>query len=157
LKPLGINLTVKGVPAANVFAGWTSTPADTPCNTTHGNFDVVEFAWVASPDPGANATLYQTKFIPDKGDHAGQNYIRVSKPEVDDAMNTVLTTVDITKIKDAMDTFQKIYTDPAQAFPEIPLYNWTTVMLKNPKLHNIANNGTSSEQIWNLEDWWRDQ
>jgi peptide/nickel transport system substrate-binding protein len=157
LKPLGINLTVKGVPAANVFAGWTATPADTPCNTTHGNFDVVEFAWVATPDPGSNATLYQSKFIPDQGDHAGQNYIRVSNPDVDAAMSTVLGTVDVTKIKDAMDTFQKIYTDPAQAFPEIPLYNWTTVMLKNPKLHNVSNNGTASEQIWNLEDWWRDQ
>jgi len=29
-------------------------------------------------------------------------------------------------------------------------------MLKAPKMHNIANNGSSSVQTWNIEDWWRD-
>jgi hypothetical protein len=55
-----------------------------------------------------------------------------------------------------MSTIQKLYADPANAFPEIALYNWTTVMLKSPKLHNVANNGSASVQTWNLEDWWRD-
>ena len=55
-----------------------------------------------------------------------------------------------------MSTIQKLYVDPANAFPEIALYNWTTVMLKSPKLHNVANNGSASVQTWNIEDWWRD-
>jgi peptide/nickel transport system substrate-binding protein len=156
LQPLGIKLTVKGVPAANVFAGWTSTPADTPCNTTHGNFDVAEFAWVATPDPGSNAFLYHSKYNPDLGDHSGQNYIRVNNPSVDKDMDTIVSSVSIDDIKAAMSDFQKIYTDPAQSFPEIALYNWTTVMLKSPKMHNIANNGSASVQTWNIEDWWRD-
>lgn len=157
LKPLGINLTVKGVPAANVFAGWSQTPADTPCNTTHGNFDVVEFAWVGTPDPGSIVLLYRSDFDPSKGDHSGQNYIRVNNPDLDAALNTLQTTVDLTKIQEAMKTFQTFYVDPANAFPEIALYNWTTVMLKSPKLHNVANNGSASVQTWNLEDWWRDK
>jgi peptide/nickel transport system substrate-binding protein len=156
LQPLGIKINAKGVPPANVFAGWTATPADTPCNTTHGNFDVAEFAWVGTPDPGSNAFLYHSKYDPDTGDHAGQNYIRVHNPTVDQAMDTILTSVDLDKDKQAMSDFQKIYTDPAQAFPEVALYNWTTVMLKSAKMHNIANNGTSSVQTWNIEDWWRD-
>jgi peptide/nickel transport system substrate-binding protein len=155
LQPLGIKLTVKGVPAANVFAGWTATAADTPCNTTHGNFDVVEFAWVGTPDPGSNYFLYHSKFIPDTGDHAGQNYIRVNNPAVDKSMDTIVSTVDLPSIKTAMSDFQKIYTDPAQAFPEVALYNWTTVMLKSPAMHNIANNGSASVQTWNIEDWWK--
>jgi peptide/nickel transport system substrate-binding protein len=156
LQPLGIKITVKGVPAATVFAGWTEIAADTPCNTTHGNFDVAEFAWVGTPDPGSNYFLYHSKYDPDEGDHAGQNYIRVHNKDVDASMDTIKTSVDLEKIKEAMATFQKIYVDPANAFPEIPLYNWTTVMLKSPKLHNIANNGSSSVQTWNIEDWWRD-
>jgi hypothetical protein len=24
-------------------------------------------------------------------------------------------------------------------------------------VHNIANNGSSSVQTWNIEDWWRDK
>jgi hypothetical protein len=67
-----------------------------------------------------------------------------------------VTSVDLSAIKNAMYDFQAHYTDPAQAFPEIALYNWTTVMLKSPKMHNIANNGSSSVQTWNIEDWWRD-
>jgi len=157
VKDLGIKINAKGVPPATVFAGWTTIAADTPCNTTHGNFDVAEFAWVGTPDPGSNAFLYNAKYNPDKGDHSGQNYIRVDIPEVNKAMDTIVSTVDLPEIKEAMSSFQKAYADPAQAFPEIALYNWTTVMLKAPKMHNIANNGSSSVQTWNIEDWWREQ
>jgi ABC-type transport system substrate-binding protein len=155
-KDLGIKIDVKGVPPATVFAGWTSIAADTPCNTTHGNFDVVEFAWVGTPDPGSNYFLYHSSFDPDTGDHAGQNYIRIHNTAVDKDMDTIKDTVVLDDIKTAMYDFQKTYTDPAQAFPEIALYNWTTVMLKSPKMHNIANNGSASVQSWNIEDWWRD-
>ena len=156
LKPLGIKMTVKSVPAATLFAGWVETPADTPCNYTHGNYDVGEFAWVGTPDPGSLYLLYHSTKDPSKGDHSGQNYIRVNIPDVDAALTTVKTSVDLAKIGDAMKTFQKDYVDPANAFPEIALYNWTTVLLKSPKIHNIANNGSSSVQSWNIEDWWRD-
>ena len=70
-------------------------------------------------------------------------------------MDTIVSTVNLDDIKTAMSNFQKSYTDPAQAFPEIALYNWTTVMLKSPAMHNIANNGSASVQTWNIEDWWR--
>lgn len=156
LKPLGINLTVKGVPPATVFAGWGVIAADTPCNTTHGNFDVVEFAWIGTPDPVSIYGLYLSTKDPTQGDHSGQNYIRVNNPDLDKLLNTIQTTVDLPTIKDAMSTIQKLYVDPANAFPEIALYNWTTVMLKSPKLHNVANNGSASVQMWNIEDWWRD-
>ena len=111
---------------------------------------------MATPDPGSNYFLYHSKYDPDTGDHAGQNYIRVHNPDVDKSMDTIVSTVDLPSIKTAMTDFQKIYTDPAQAFPEVALYNWTTVMLKSPKMHNIANNGSASVQTWNIEDWWRD-
>jgi peptide/nickel transport system substrate-binding protein len=156
LKPLGIKITVKGVPPASVFGGWAVTPADTPCNTTHGNFDVVEFAWVSTPDPVSIYPLYISTKDPTKGDHSGQNYIRVNNPDLDVLLNEIQTTVDLQKIKDDMSKIQKLYVDPANGFPEIALYNWTTVLLKSPKLHNVQNNGSASVQTWNLEDWWRE-
>jgi peptide/nickel transport system substrate-binding protein len=157
LLPLGIKLTVKGVPPANVFGGWETMAADTPCNTTHGNFDVVEFAWVSTPDPVSIYLLYISTADPTQGDHSGQNYIRVNNPELDTLLKEIKSTVDLQKIKDDMSKIQALYVDPANAFPEIALYNWTTVMLKSPKMHNIANNGSATVQTWNLEDWWRDQ
>src|SRR5207245_2386493 len=111
------------VPPATVFAGWSQIAASAPCNTTHGNFDVVEFAWVATPDPGSNYTVYLSTKDPSQGDHSGQNYIRVNNPDVDAALTTVKTSIDLAKIQTAMATFQKDYVDPAQAFPEIALYN----------------------------------
>jgi peptide/nickel transport system substrate-binding protein len=155
LQPLGIKVTVKNVPAATLFAGWTEVAADTPCNLTHGNFDITQFAWVGTPDPGSNYYEYHSKFDPSKGDHSGQNYMRANVPAVDQAMETVVSSVDLQELKTAMETFQKEYVDPANGFPEIPLYNWTTVMLKSTKMHNIANNGSASVQTWNIEDWWR--
>jgi len=157
LTPLGIKIDVKAVPPATVFAGWSQIAASAPCNTTHGNFDVVEFAWVATPDPGSNYNTYLSTKDPSQGDHSGQNYIRVNNPALDAALTTVKTSVDLAKIQTAMNTFQKLYVDPASAFTEIALYNWTTVMLKSPKMHNIENNGSSSVQTWNIEDWWRGQ
>jgi peptide/nickel transport system substrate-binding protein len=154
LLPLGIKLTVKGVTSATLFGGW-STPADTPCNLTHGNFDVTEFAWIATPDPVSIYLLYFSTLDPSKGDHSGQNYIRVNNPALDTLLSEIKSTVDLPTIKADMSKIQALYIDPANAFPEIALYDWTVVLLKSPKLHNVANNGSATVQMWNLEDWWR--
>jgi peptide/nickel transport system substrate-binding protein len=156
LLPLGIKLTVKGATSANLFAGW-SIAADTPCNLTHGNFDVAEFAWIATPDPGSLYILYDSKFDPSVGDHSGQNYVRANIPALDTALLATQTTVDLPTLKTTMATVQQIYADPSNGFPEIPLYDWTTVMLKSAKLHNVSNNGSATGQTWNIQDWWRDQ
>lgn len=156
LKPLGINTTVKVATAATLFGGWGTTAADTPCNLTHGNYDYTEFAWVSTPDPVSIYLLYISTADPSVGDHSGQNYIRVNNPDLDTLLKEIQSTVDLLKIKDDMSKIQKLYIDPANAFPEIPLYDWTTVLLKNPKLHNVQDNGSASVQTWNLEDWWRE-
>jgi peptide/nickel transport system substrate-binding protein len=156
LLPLGIKLTVKGSTSAILFGNWGTTAADTPCNMTHGNFDVAEFAWVSTPDPNSIYALYLSAKDPSKGDHSGQNYIRVINPDLDTLLTDSLRSVDLLKVKDDMSKIQKLYIDPANAFPEIPLYDWTTVNLKSPKLHNVEFNGSASVQTWNLEDWWKD-
>ena len=157
LQAIGVKLKVKPVPTTpDLFGGWTEVAADTPCNTTHGNFDVAEFAWVSSPDPTSIYYLYFSGLDPSKGDHSGQNYIRINNPDLDKILIEMNTTVDLLKIKADMATVQELYVDPANAFPEIALYPWKTVELKNPKLHNVVNNSTSATNTWNIEDWWRE-
>jgi peptide/nickel transport system substrate-binding protein len=158
LQKIGVKLTVMPVPSTGggMFAGWQETPADTPCNIVHGNFDVAEFAWVAGIDPDGIYLLYHSKYNPSQGQHNGNNYIRVNIPALDTALDTMNETVDITKIKNAMATIQDLYVDPANAFPEIPLYFWRTVILTAPKMHNVVNNATSATNTWNIEDWWRE-
>ncbi len=157
LKAAGLLLDVHPVPSTGggMFPGWSEAPADTPCNLTHGNFDVAEFAWVSGIDPDGIYLLYNSKYDPTLGDHSGQNEIRVNIPALDTALDAMNSTVDTTKILSAMATIQDLYVDPANAFPEIPLYNWKTVMLKGSNMHNAVNNATSATNTWNIEDWWR--
>jgi peptide/nickel transport system substrate-binding protein len=156
LATLGIKLAVKTTTQDNLFAGWTKVAADTPCNLVHGNFTVAEYANLALPDPVAIYYSYHSKFIPDVGDHSGQNYARVSRPDLDALLDEIKTTVDLVKIKDAMAKIQALFVDPANAFPEIALYNWQTVLLKSPKMHNVSNNSSAATQSWNDEDLWRE-
>jgi ABC-type transport system substrate-binding protein len=155
LATLGIKLDVKTTTQDNLFAGWTKVAADTPCNLTHGNFTVAEYANLATPDPVAIYYSYHSKYIPDVGDHSGQNYARVSRPDLDALLDTIKGTVDLVAIKEAMAKIEAIYVDPANAFPEIALYNWQTVELISPKMHNVVNNSSATTQSWNDEDIWR--
>ncbi len=158
LQQIGAKLDVKGVPSTpDLFGGWEEQGSDVPCNTTHGNFDVAEFAWVTGIDPvNGIYFLYRSDLDPTLGDHSGQNYIRVKNADLDKMLGDMLRTVDLSLIKTDMWKIQDLYVDPANAFPEIPLYNWKTVILKNTKLHNVVNNATSATNTWNIEDWWRE-
>ncbi len=156
LNKIGIKVVVNPTTPATIFAGWTGKDSDVLCNLTHGNYDVAEFAWLATPDPTGIYTLYHSKFDPSVGDHSGQNYIRVNNPELDKLLDANNTTVDLKVIKDNMAKIQDFYVNPANAFPEIALYNWRTVLLKIAKMHNVVNNGSASTQTWNIEDWWRE-
>ena len=156
LQQIGVLLDTKVVPTTpDLFGGWSEAGSDVPCNTTHGNFDVAEFAWVSGVDPAGIYPLYDSKYDPRLGDHSGVNYIRVNLPALDSALTDLVTTTDLTKIKTAEATIQDIYVDPANAFPEIPLYFWKTVELKGTSMHNVVNNATSATNTWNVEDWWK--
>jgi peptide/nickel transport system substrate-binding protein len=156
LAEIGASVEVKATPPEVLFAGWQASSPDQECNLTRGNYDVAEFAWLATPDPTSISQLYHSRFDPSEGDHQGQNYIRVKIPELDELLDGILTTVDLLDIKADMETIQELYVDPANAFPEIALYNWTTVELIAPTMHNVVNNSTAATQTWNIEDWWRD-
>lgn len=155
LQEVGIRLNVKPVPSQpDLFGGWTAVAADTPCNTTHGNFDVAEFAWVSSPDPNGSYLVYKSDQDPSIEPHQGANYTRVKNPDLDKILDGIKRTVDLVAIKELHRQFQELYVDPANAFPEIALYSWKTVILKSPKLHNVVNTATNATNTWNIEDLW---
>jgi peptide/nickel transport system substrate-binding protein len=156
LAQIGVKLDVKPVPTIpDLFGGWSLQGADVPCNTTHGNFDVAEFAWVSGVDPDGIVLLYESKYDPSQGDHSGSNYIRVNNPTLDTTLVAMNNTVDLIKVRQDMETVQDLYANADNAFPEIPLYFWKTVELKATSLHNVVNNATSATNTWNIEDWWR--
>jgi ABC-type transport system substrate-binding protein len=158
LQNIGVKLVVHPTPSTNggMFPGWTQAAADTPCNLTHGNFDVAEFAWVPPIDPDGIYTTYLSTYDPsnEATGHGGNNEIRVNIPALDAALNDMNSTVDLNKVQTDMNTIQALYVDPANSFPEIPLYFWKTVSLHTSGMHNVVTNPTSATDTWNIEDWW---
>jgi peptide/nickel transport system substrate-binding protein len=151
LKAIGIKTNV--TQTKNIFAGWNEVPATTPCNLVHGTFDVAEFAYQSPLDPLGGYLVYNSVGIPDAAPHNGQNTARISLPALDAAYNTVKSSVDFSKVKDAMFGIQDIYVSSANTY-ELPLYLKKDVWLVNPKLHNFTGNPTTSAAEWNIGDWW---
>jgi peptide/nickel transport system substrate-binding protein len=153
LKDIGIKADVNAKPATDVFGGWNDTKADTLCNLQHGNFDVAEFAYVSPLDPLGGYNVYHSSGNPDVGSHNGQNITRINIPALDQAYDTVKSSVDFTKVRDAMFTIQDIYGSDQNTY-ELPLYNRKDVWLVSPKLNNFTGNPTISAGEWNIGDFW---
>jgi peptide/nickel transport system substrate-binding protein len=151
LKPVGIKVTP--TQTKDIFAGWNDVPATTPCNLVHGTFDVAEFAYQSPLDPLGGYNVYSSTGIPDAAPHNGQNTARTNIPALDAAYNAVKSSVDFSKVRDAMFTIQDIYASSQNNF-ELPLYLKKDVWLVNPKLHNFTGNPTISAGEWNIGDWW---
>ncbi|HEX7497622.1 MAG TPA: peptide ABC transporter substrate-binding protein [Candidatus Limnocylindrales bacterium] len=153
LKAVGIKVNVNAKPSSDVFGDWNGTKPDTLCNIIHGNFDVAEFAYVSPLDPLGGYNVYHSSGIPDLAPHNGQNVTRTSLPALDAAYDTVKSSVDFVKVRDAMFAIQDIYGSDQNTY-ELPLYFRKDVWLVNPKLHNFTGNPTTSAAEWNIGDWW---
>jgi peptide/nickel transport system substrate-binding protein len=157
LKQIGIDASVNVRPAQpDVFGGWNEVPPDTKCNTIHGNFDVVMHGFTASPDPTTAYLTYSTAGIPDAPPHNGGNEMRISNPDIDAAYETVLTSLDLAVIKDAMGKIQDVYGSDQNTF-ELPFFNHQNLWLVSPKVHNFVGNPSTTTGNWNAGDWWVDQ
>lgn len=154
MAKIGVKVNVNPVPSQpNLFGEWDAVADDTPCNLIHGNYDVAQFAFVAPLDPTGSYNVYHSRGIPDAEPHNGQNNTRTAIPELDKAWDEVISNIDPVKIRDAMHVVQDVY---SQNVIEVPLFYWKNAYLYNPKLHNVTGNPTTSQVVWNIEDWWRE-
>ena len=154
LKAIGISVTVNSKPPSTVFGSWADTKVDTACSLVRGNFDVAEFSYVSSLDPGPGYRAYVSSQTPEgTADHTGQNLTRVQNATIDEAYSTIISTVDLTKIRQAMAAVQDVYASDRNTF-ELPLYRRKDVWLVSPTLHNFEGGPTFSGGTWNIGDWW---
>ena len=97
MSAIGINLEVNTVPSTDVlFASWADVPADDEVQPAHGTYDTSEFAYVLTFDLfGDYYYGYATDQIPtDANAGNGYNYIRLSNPTMDDALNTLKSAIE---------------------------------------------------------------
>jgi peptide/nickel transport system substrate-binding protein len=147
LKDVGIEGVPNPVDAANIFAGYNESTADTPCALSRSNFDLAEHAFSSSIDPLGNYFSYHSSQFEPKG----ANDAQVKDTAIDAALDAVQNSVDFKVIKDAMAEFQKVYVEKTV---EIPLYYRKNVDLASPKLGNFLSNPTQQGPTWNVVDWY---
>jgi peptide/nickel transport system substrate-binding protein len=147
LKDIGVESVVNPVSPSDIFAGFNEGTKETACDLSRSNFDLAEHAFTSSPDPLGNYFNYHSsQFYPD-----GANAAQINDPDVDKALDTVRTSVDFAVIKQAMATFQQVYT---QKVVEIPLYYRKQVDLFSAKVGNFHGNPTQAGPTWNAVDWY---
>ena len=107
-----------------------------------GNYDIADFAWVATPFATSNKSIYSTG--------SGQNYGKYSNTAVDKAFNDANLILDDQKRADAFNAIDKQLWDDMVT---IPLYQKPTFIAYSDKYVNIGDNATSEGPFWNVGEW----
>ncbi len=136
LKAVGIDVKLSFEDAA-VFFG-TSTP--------NGNFQVGEWAWVASPDPSVK-TLFSSEQLPPKG----QNYYRYKNADVTKWINEADNALD-PALRASLS--KQISAQMAKDLPLIPMYQRLSILAVKDYVHDAKNNATLEGPFFNLGEWW---
>ena len=120
-----------------------ATTDDLGQTTTSGDYDVIVFAWVASPYPFAGA-------VQNWGTGQGNNYGKYSNPQVDQLMAQANAETDQTKAADLLNQSDQIMTNDAYV---LPLYQKPTIIASSDKIANIRNNSTLDAPVYNMSEW----
>ncbi|WP_037355647.1 ABC transporter family substrate-binding protein [Amycolatopsis orientalis] len=111
--------------------------------TTSGDYDVIVFAWVASPFPFGGA-------IQNWGTGQGNNYGKYSNPQVDSLMAQANAETDQTKAADLLNQADQLMSEDAYV---LPLYQKPTFIASSDKIANIRNNSTLDGPVYNMAEW----
>ena len=151
---IGIDLDLNFVDSTAVlFANWPDVPADTKCNTYHGNYDTAEFGYSLTFDVFGNYYYsYASEQIPtDANDGNGYNTVRFNDTEMDDALGILQRAIKPEDQVQAAYTVQKVYVDK---LIEQTLYYRNEVRGYAADIQNLDWNPSSATEVWNIEDWW---
>ena len=146
LKQVGIEATVNAVSPDDIFASYNESTDRTACALSRYKYDLAEHAFSVPLDPNSNYPVYHSSQLEPDGANDGH----ITDPAIDKDLDTVKSSVDFVKVKEAMADFQKIYVEKTI---EIPLYFRKEVYLVNPKVQNFTGNPTSAGPTWNVADW----
>ena len=132
MKQLGINVNIQEIGAdklGQVLAG--------------GEYDVIVFAWVASPFPNNGAAQNWTTA-------GGGNYGKYSNKQVDKLIDESNSTSDPTKSAELLNQADSMMVQDAYV---LPLYQKPTFLAVQTRYVNIRNNSTIVGPPYNTQDW----
>ena len=132
MQAIGVDIKIDNSPSKVLFGE----------RLPKGNFDIANFAWVATPFATANKSIYSTD--------AGQNYGKYSNPAVDKMFIEANTILDDAKRAEAFNAIDKALWDDMVT---IPLYQKPTFIAYSDKYVNVGDNASSVGPFWNVGEW----
>jgi peptide/nickel transport system substrate-binding protein len=133
LGAIGIQITDNLLPA-NVAFGPTVLAAS--------NYDMFEFAWVTSPDPGAFVSIWSCG--------GESNYLQYCNRKASSLMQASDSELDPVK-RDAL--FRQADAIMSKDVPTIPLYAAPSIFIYKSSIQGMVNNPSTTGVVWNIEDW----
>ncbi|WP_435581456.1 ABC transporter family substrate-binding protein [Amycolatopsis thermoflava] len=111
--------------------------------TSNGDFDVIVFAWVASPFPFSGAQQNWTT-------GSESNYGEYSNTQVDNLIAQANAETDQAKASELLNQADQIMADDAYV---LPLYQKPTFIASYDNIANIRNNSTLDGPVYNMQEW----
>jgi len=113
-----------------------------PSGIPSANYDLANFAWVTSPDPGS--------FTPIWGCNGESNFLRYCNESATKLLEAADAELDPRK---RIADFQRADALFAKDVPSIPLYSRPDPLVWRSKLVGLRNNPSPSGFAWNIERW----
>ena len=132
MQAIGVDIKIDNSPSKVLFGE----------RLPKGNFDIANFAWVATPFATSNKSIYSTG--------GGQNYGKYGNPAVDKMFTEGNTILDDAK---RAETFNKIDKALWDDMVTIPLYQKPTFIAYSDKYANVGDNASSEGPFWNVGTW----
>ena len=139
LKKVGIDIEIKNSSATTFFGQWT----------VEGNFELGEWAWLATPDP-SQTILFANDQIPTGSNASGQNYYRYDNPEVTRLLKESDETLDE---QQRVELFKRVQELMADDLPLIPMYQRPDYYAYAGNLAGPEVNPSLAGPFWNMGEW----
>jgi peptide/nickel transport system substrate-binding protein len=139
LKKLGITINIKNTSSTTFFAEWTP----------QGNYEMAEWAWLATPDP-TQTVIFAADEVPTDKDPAGQNWYWYKDEEVTRLLKESDRTLDVQQRAQLLKRAQE---QMAEDLPILPMYQRPEYYAYSDDLVGPDVNPTTAGPFWNMGDW----
>jgi peptide/nickel transport system substrate-binding protein len=148
LAQIGVELNIDSFPSGTLF----DLTGASPQALVTRQFDIVEFAWVDTYDPGADA-LYNmhSSNIPAKANgYRGGNYSGYKNPRSDQLLDQLQRSLDPSFRRIALQEAQTIWQSD---LPVLPLLLRPITTAASTRLVNFRPTPATAGETWNIEQW----
>jgi peptide/nickel transport system substrate-binding protein len=136
LREVGIKLEIKNADAGTFFTSWVM----------EGNYEIGEWAWIASPDPSITTIFAADQIPPD-----GQNFALYVNNKVSEFLQESDKEASVKERARLLRKAQKLI---AEDVPILPLYQRLQILAYDGKIEGAQNNATMEGAFWNIGSWW---